>query len=110
MAVLSSSKKCPKKVVQELFFLNVNSVINFRRVTHFRLCLLETQVQRPRRRGPAARARDAARREAWLLQRSQKKASDTTPVEPPTESTDRNETVTDKDVMHSPFKCAHCNF
>ena len=23
---------------------NVNSVINFRRVTHFRLCLLETQV------------------------------------------------------------------
>ena len=26
------------------FFLNANSVINFRRVTHFRLCLLETQV------------------------------------------------------------------
>ena len=26
------------------FFLNVNSVINFRRVTHFWLCLLETQV------------------------------------------------------------------
>ena len=26
------------------FFLNVNSVINFRRVTNFRLCLLETQV------------------------------------------------------------------
>ena len=25
-------------------FFNVNSVINFRRVTHFRLCLLETQV------------------------------------------------------------------
>ena len=27
-----------------IFFLNVNSVINFRRVTHFWLCLLETQV------------------------------------------------------------------
>ena len=26
------------------FFFMFNSVINFRRVTHFRLCLLETQV------------------------------------------------------------------
>ena len=26
------------------FFENINSIINFRRVVHFRLCLLETQV------------------------------------------------------------------
>jgi hypothetical protein len=31
-------------VFKKSFFLNVNSVINFRRVIHFLLCLLETQV------------------------------------------------------------------
>ena len=30
--------------VQELVQKNVNFVVNFRRVTHFWLCLLETQV------------------------------------------------------------------
>ena len=72
------------------------------------------QQQRPRRRGPAARARDATRREAWHLQRSQNKASDITAVEPPTESAVSYDTVTDSNVMlehvHTPFKCAHCDF
>ena len=45
MSVKKKKLYGPKKGVQEVFFLNVNSVINFRRVTHFRLCLLETQVE-----------------------------------------------------------------
>ena len=36
-------ENCPKICVQEVK-KNFNSVINFRRVTHFWLCLLETQV------------------------------------------------------------------
>ena len=35
--------KCPKIGVQEVFKQIFNSVINFRRVTHFQLCLLKTQ-------------------------------------------------------------------
>ena len=34
-----------KESAKGRFFENVNSIINFRRVTHFRLCLLETQVE-----------------------------------------------------------------
>ena len=70
--------------------------------------------QRPRRRGPAARARDAARREAWQLQRSRKEASDTLVETPTAGSAERNDTVADKDVMQdhveNQIKCSHCDF
>ena len=45
MAVKSSLKKGPKIGVQEVFIKMFNSVINFRRVKHFWLCLLETKVE-----------------------------------------------------------------
>ena len=38
------NKKMSKNRCARSFEKNINSVINFRRVTHFRLCLLETQV------------------------------------------------------------------
>ena len=44
-SVSSSLKKNgPKRDVQEVLQKNINFVINFRRVKHFWLCLLETQV------------------------------------------------------------------
>ena len=89
------------------------------------------QQQRPRRRGPSARARDAARREAWLLKRDERQqdVSDTaaaTPADTATESTGTKNTVqpnatvtslpssADNDVMpqevQSQVKCAICGF